>query len=155
MATQKPFDGVEIVESLVNEIELDIHKTALAVLSAVVRATPVGDPKIWQNPVAPAGYVGGHARRNWAVSTAKPINQIRGTRGKGGGKGKATSQAIRQGTKRIESYSVRSRRIYIQNNVPYIVPLNNGHSTQAPQNFVQTAVMAGRNVGRNDRKELP
>jgi hypothetical protein len=125
------------------------------VLAAVVQATPVGDPKIWQNPVAPAGYVGGHARRNWAVSTTRPVDTVKGNPGKGGGKGRATQQAISAGTKKIESYKVATRRIIIQNNVPYIVPLNNGHSTQAPINFVQTAVMAGRNVGRNDRKELP
>lgn len=155
MAGQKKFDALEIIESLTNEAEIDIQKTALAVLRNVVKATPVGDPTLWQYPVAPPGYVGGHARRNWAVSTAKPIDQLKGRPGKGGGAGAAAQSAINEGTRRINSYSVQSKRIYIQNNVPYIVRLNNGHSTQMPANFVQTAVQAGRNVGRNDRKELP
>lgn len=32
------------------------------------------------------------------------------------------------------------RRIVISNNLPYIVPLNDGHSTQAPAGFVQSVV---------------
>jgi hypothetical protein len=155
MAARKPFDADEIIEALDTEAGEDIQSTAIAVLSAVIVATPVGDPKIWQYPPKKSGYVGGHARRNWAVSTARPIDQIRGKPGKGPGASGATSQALNQGKKRIESYSVQSKRIYIQNNVPYAVRLNEGHSTQAPANFVETAVMAGRNVGRNDRKELP
>ena len=152
---KKEFDALEIIESLTDEIEIDVRKTGLAVLRTVVQATPVGNPTLWQSRSAPKGYVGGHARRNWAVSTARPIDGVRGKAGKGGGAGKASNQAISQGTKRIESYTVQATRIIIQNNVPDIVPLNNGHSTQAPPNFVQKAVMAGRNVDRNSRKELP
>jgi hypothetical protein len=33
--------------------------------------------------------------------------------------------------------------IFIANNLPYIVPLNNGHSQQAPMGFIQTAILNG------------
>ena len=152
---QKPFDPVEIVESLEGETTEMVKEIAVAVLSAVVTTTPVGDPKIWQYPPRKSGYVGGHARRNWIVSTAKFVDVVKGTAGKGKGKSAATNTSMRAGERKIDSFKVQSSRIIIQNNVPYITRLNNGHSTQAPANFVQTAVMVGRNLGRNDRKELP
>ena len=38
-------------------------------------------------------------------------------------------------------------RYYLTNNLPYIVPLNEGHSQQAPAGFVEEAVARGvRNV---------
>ncbi len=155
MAT-KPFDALEIVESLENVTEDDVVESALAVLANVVRGTPVGDPKIWQNPAsAPEGYVGGHARRNWHVSLSSPVNTVKGSAGAGPGKGAATSEAITAGTSKAERFTAQKARIIIQNNVPYIVPLNNGHSTQAPKNFVAKAVQAGLTVNQNRREPLP
>jgi len=155
MAT-KPFDALEIVESLENVTADDVVETALAVLANVVRGTPVGDPKIWQFPErAPEGYVGGHARRNWHVSLASPVNTVKGAEGAGPGKASATSEAITGGTNKAEQFTPEKRRIIIQNNVPYIQPLNNGHSTQAPKNFVAKAVQAGLTVNQNRREPLP
>lgn len=152
MASKK-FNATEIMATITDGVNEDVREIALAILRNVVVGTPVGDPTLWQQPTPPPGYVGGHARRNWAVSTARPIDQVRGRAGKGPGDGGASSQAINQGTKRIESYSIRSKRIYIQNNVPYIGMLNNGHSTQAPANFVEKAVQAGTNAGGRGRRE--
>ena len=36
--------------------------------------------------------------------------------------------------------------IYISNNLPYIVPLNNGHSKQAPARFVESAAARVQNA---------
>lgn len=155
MAT-KPFDAVEIIESLENVTEDDVIEIALAALSNVVRATPVGNPTLWQNPgSAPPGYVGGHARRNWNVSLTSPKGGVVGSPGAGGGEGAATSEAIGTGRAAIERFKIPNRRIIIQNNVPYIVPLNNGHSTQAPANFVAKAVQAARTVGATGKKDVP
>lgn len=152
---QKDFDALEIINSIGSESEIDIIKAALVTLQAVVVSTPVGDPTLWQFPSAPPGYVGGHARRNWNVSIGSFSDEVKGSAGAGLGAGGASGEAIAQGRDRIQRFTIEKRRIIIQNNVPYIVPLNNGHSTQAPKNFVQAAVMAGTNSGRNDRKELP
>ena len=152
---RKEFDPLEIVESIANESAEDVQRTALAILQAVVTATPVGDPTLWQNPNPPPGYVGGHARRNWIVSLGSFADEQRGTPGRADGGGAATAEALGKGRREIDQFTTAQRRLIIQNNVPYITRLNNGHSTQAPRNFVQTAVQVGRNVGRNDRKELP
>ncbi len=158
MAT-KPFDAVEIIESLENVTEADVIEIALAALSNVVRATPVGNPTLWQNPgSAPPGYVGGHARRNWLVSLSSPLSGGSGGRGipgRGPGAEAAESETIKTGTGRIKNFKAKDNRIIIQNGVPYIVPLNNGHSTQAPANFVAKAVQAARTVGATGKQDVP
>lgn len=152
----KPFDAVEIIESLTNESAEDAQRVAFAILQAVVVGTPVGDPTLWQShPNTPPGYVGGHARRNWIVSIANTTNLVKGVPGKGGGDNAARSEAISEGTRVIPRFDVERTRLIIQNNVPYITRLNSGHSAQAPANFVEQAVMVGGNVGRNERKDLP
>jgi len=152
----KPFDAVEIVQSITNETDEDVQRVAFAILQAVITGTPVGDPTLWQShPNTPPGYVGGHARRNWIVSLGESVDNINGTPGRGGGAAGSKSEAESNGKRVIPQYDVNRRRLIIQNNVPYIVPLNSGHSTQAPANFVEAAVMVGNNVGRNERKDLP
>lgn len=148
---RKRFDALEIIESISGEAEDDIRRAAFAILSAVVVATPVGNPTLWQNPNPPDGYVGGHARRNWLVSLGNFTDNIEGEPGDGGSGG----NPISEGRAEIDKYNVLVTRLIIQNNVPYMTRLNDGHSTQAPENFVQTAVQAGRTVGANDRRELP
>jgi hypothetical protein len=52
--------------------------------------------------------------------------------------------AIEQAAAVIEGYDIdKNRSIHISNNLPYIGPLNDGHSKQAPAAFVQMAVMDG------------
>lgn len=154
MAT-KEFDALEIGVAIEGTLIEDLQKAALRILQTVVVGTPVGDPTLWQSQSKPPGYVGGHARRNWIVSTRSPVDTVTGTPGRAKGKGAATNTALSKGKRKINAIKADVGSIIIQNNVPYIVPLNNGHSTQAPANFVQTAIMAGLNAGRNDRKELP
>jgi len=150
----KIFDAAETSRALRDAIENDVAETALAVLSKVVQATPVGNPTRWQNPAsAPEGYVGGHARRNWIVSRNTPVSTVKGTAGDGGGAGRATAEATREGSRRIAA-NADARRLIIQNNVPYINRLNAGHSTTAPANFVEKAIQAARIVG-DRREELP
>ncbi len=150
----KKFDASEISNQLRISVGDDIEEIGLAVLSNVVRATPVGNPTRWQNPQsAPPGYVGGHARRNWLVTTLRPGSSVKGVPGKGPGEA-ATQEAIAEGAGKIERAKTSLRRIYIQNAVPYIGRLNNGHSTAAPKNFVEKAVQAANQVARG-REDLP
>lgn len=96
-------------------------QTALAVDQAVVVATPVDT---------------GRARGNWQAQIGSPVREETNTTDKGG-----------QATIDRNEGIIRSRRgtseIYISNNVPYIGRLNEGSSSQAPENFVQIAVQAG------------
>jgi len=153
----KKFEANETIVALDNVLAEDLQETALAALRNVVIGTPVGDPTIWQNPAsAPPGYVGGHARRNWNVSIDAPTDAVVGTAGRGPGKTGATNDAISRGEPIIRGASPRrTRRIIVQNAVPYIGRLNNGHSEQAPVNFVQKAVQAAGQVVGNQRKDVP
>lgn len=155
MAKQIPYNSTEIIKSVDDFIAEDVQRVAVAVLSAVVVATPVGNPTRWKYPKsAPKGYVGGHARRNWSVSIGSPFSGVRGVEGRGPGKNAARGEALNRGKRTIKNFRKANQRIIIQNNVPYIGRLNDGHSTAAPRNFVQAAVATGRRVAINERKFL-
>lgn len=153
---RKPFSAKETINAVRLEVDELSQETALAALSSVVVGTPVGNPTLWQNPdAAPAGYVGGHARRNWNVSLAGFRSDLIGTEGRGPGAGGAAAEAINAGRAVIERFDVRAGRLYLFNNVPYIGVLNAGHSTQAPANFVEKAIQVATVRGDNSRKEVP
>ena len=46
---------------------------------------------------------------------------------------------------KLENFTVKDV-IYISNNLPYIVPLNNGHSKQAPARFVESTAAKVQNA---------
>ncbi len=106
------------------------RNVAKAVYQSVVTATPVGNPNIWREPdKAPKGYVGGNARRNWLVGIGEARTDV--------------VDAAEDGTAAINSAFGDGMEIHISNNVPYIVPLNEGHSHQAPAAFVEIAIATG------------
>lgn len=107
--------------------------TALAVLSGVVLGTPVGNPTLWADGHAPAGYVGGRARANWFVGLGGPNKTVTTA------KDSAGSATVSQGSSVIDRVGP-DQPVHLTNNLPYIVPLNEGHSHQAPAGFVQQAV---------------
>ncbi|MGH1376688.1 MAG: hypothetical protein ACRBCK_10100 [Alphaproteobacteria bacterium] len=43
----------------------------------------------------------------------------------------------------LSAYKIHNT-IYITNNVPYIKPLNEGHSSQSPEGFVDGAIQVGK-----------
>jgi hypothetical protein len=98
--------------------------------------------------------VGGHARRNWRVSTTGFDSTLVGTPGAGPGEFGARSEAIQAGTSAIAKFDVAQGRLYIFNNVPYIGVLNAGHSTVAPANFVEKGIQAATQLG-GGREEIP
>ncbi len=108
------------------------RKCALAVDQTVVLATPVDT---------------GRARSNWIVTTDTPAsNEIPAyVPGKGQSTGAANAQAaINQGQTEIAKFKGEvNGAICITNNLDYIEGLNDGHSAQAPANFVEQAVSAG------------
>lgn len=117
--------------------------TAGAILQAVVLGTPVGNPTLWQKK-PPAGYSGGRARANWQVGLGGPVE------GNVDKKDPAGSATIGTGRSRIDT-SQPGRPIHLTNNLPYIIPLNEGHSTQAPAGFVEAAVRVGEEHARAQR----
>ena len=96
---------------------------------SLVNKTPVGDATHWEHPEsAPPGYVGGHARASWSYSEGVLVSQEFADIDKA----------------KWEEFNVSQVRImaampkkaagkvhYIQNSVPYIQALEDGHSRQA------------------------
>lgn len=124
------------------------RKCAGAILQAVVFATPVGNPTIWKRPEdARPGYVGGRARANWFVGVGGAQTQVSEATDAAGGSTVAAGRAAMVG-------STPGLPIHITNNLPYIVPLNEGHSLQAPAGFIEASVQAGVSAVQAD-KVLP
>lgn len=117
-------------------INAEMFKVAAKALQAVVSATPVGNPELWQSK-APAGYTGGHARRNWQVDidTFTP-SEVEG-------KDKSGATTIAEGVATAKRFNIaRHTRVSLHNSAPYIRRLDEGHSEQAPAGFVSRAVQA-------------
>lgn len=112
-----------------------VRRVAFAVDRAVVMGTPVGNPSLWKRK-APKGYVGGRARANWIPTLEVPY---RGTVDRIDKQGTATIALLAPVTADFRL----GQTIWISNNLSYIVPLNEGHSTQAPAGYVEMAVQEG------------
>lgn len=109
-------------------------KIALDLLAKIVLRNPVGNPDLWQNPdSAPPGYVGGRSRANWqvSVSQSEPGNEPLDTTDQSG--------TVSRGIAAMAAAQPFST-IWIYNNVPYIVRLEYGWSSQAPQGMVRLSL---------------
>lgn len=106
-------------------LEREVQNAAIAILDTVVHRTP---------------HDTGEARKNWvvAIRTSRPPNTPTKETDYDGDATVAEGVAIIQNTKRQPGQA-----IFISNSAPHIVPLNQGHSKQAPAGFVELAVQAG------------
>jgi len=90
-------------------------KLGMQLLSRIVKGTPVDT---------------GYARGNWQTSLDSfPEGAI-------DRKDKSGRETIAAGQRVISGLNKIGQVIYITNNVPYILPLENGHSGQAPAGMV-------------------
>ena len=98
------------------------RKLALEALSRVVKRTPVDT---------------GRARGNWQASIESEVDaEIPAAVAEKRGAGAITAEALTV-TKALQPYGV----VFIQNNVPYILPLEDGHSAQARAGMVRPTVL--------------
>lgn len=107
-----------------------LRECSLAIDQTVVMATPVDT---------------GTARSNWQVEVGSAPEGVVGAfaPGEGGSTGAANaSAAIAQGQATI-AQAKAGDEVHITNNLPYIEPLNQGHSAQAPEGFVEEAIQVG------------
>jgi hypothetical protein len=125
--------------SFANDIEKFVKKTGanadkvmrnvvLDIGKSLVMKTPVGDPKYWKSK-PPKGYAGGHARGNWQHSVGIRVTEEIDCIDKSGQK------SIDRINATIPDKSAGLVH-YIQNSVPYIKRLEEGHSRQAPHGMV-------------------
>ena len=110
-----------ITRDLKNLIERVVIKVSLDCVANLIEVTPVDT---------------GWARANWLPSVGQPIDAPAGARDS---VGTATSDQ-RNGTAAVTKYDLTKGNVFISNNVPYILRLNDGSSTQAAAGFVQGAI---------------
>ncbi len=105
-----------------------VRKVVCDIGTSLVERTPVGDAKHWKSK-PPPGYVGGHARGNWAHSEGvQVIQEIKGVDSSGGNSINRIAASV--------PVKAAGKVHYIQNSVPYIEALEDGHSRQAPNGMV-------------------
>nr|BDD43784.1 hypothetical protein 4 [Spirochaetaceae bacterium] len=95
------------------------RKTALELFRRVVMRTPVDT---------------GRARGNWQANVGSPAVGVVEATDTGGG------STIMDIAKEVESWDVENVAIYLVNNLPYIVPLEDGWSDQAPAGMVKISL---------------
>jgi len=118
-----------------NNVPREVNKVkrqvALAVDQALVLGTPVDT---------------GTARSNWIVALGASQNETRGAYVPlvdGDQSERANAEAAMAQGKGVISQAKPGQAIHLTNNLEYIMPLNEGHSAQAPAGFVEEAVDAG------------
>lgn len=79
----------------------------------------------------------GAAKANWIVSIDRPDStQIEAE----SGQSFANPGAVINHNNSVIRQSYGRKRLYIQNNLPYITALNDGHSQQAPSAYIDTII---------------
>lgn len=124
-----------------------VKSILFSIAGEIMERSPVGDPSKWQGWDASASvrdneahwlrkagfvgeeYEGGHFRANWQIGVnAMPQGEISGI----DKSGNATLAKIRANIPAKAAGLV----YYLTNNVPYAIPLEDGHSKQAPEGIV-------------------
>lgn len=105
-----------------------VRKVALAADQAVVMGTPVDTGRARSNWIAQIGVAPSQTIDAYAPGEA------------GSTAGANTQNAIDQAESVISGYNY-GEEIHLTNNLPYIQRLNDGHSAQAPANFVEQALV--------------
>lgn len=105
------------------------REVGLAVVRAVGRPTPVGQPSYWKRP-APKGYVGGYHRGQWQTTSGEPAA------------GQVGLRSLEAVVSEAEQVKVDlERTTWVTNNGPGIGKLEfKGHSPQARDGWVRAAV---------------
>lgn len=125
------FEIEKFAKKIVPEAQVAFQKKiVLEILRRVVFKNPVGNPSLWKNPNSAApGYVGGRSRGNWQVQIASTNEQeIPGVLD--------PTSVFASGAAKLSGLKPFNV-VWIFNNLPYIVPLENGWSSQAPTGMVR------------------
>lgn len=116
-----------IMKGLEDVAERAVRKITLDVTANLIESTPVDT---------------GWARANWVPSIGASVSVPAPNTGGGVGSAQAKQAA---GIASVLGYTL-GPVVYVSNNVPYITKLNEGSSKQAPQGFVQAAVVKAAKI---------
>ena len=129
---------------LPHEFRNFISFIALTLADLIIDKNPVGNSDNWIRKPKER-YVGGRSRGNWQVTVNHPTEQVIDTIDANGTKTKMNAKAV-IATQVTDDNAIGSV-IYIGNNVPYIIPLENGHSkTQTPNGMVKVSLAEVRSM---------
>ena len=81
----------------------------------------------------------GWAQNNWVPQIGSPFRGTAGTREEAD-EGIISSAQTTAGLSSVLTYDVSQGRAFLSNNVPYILPLNEGSSMQAPAGFIHSGL---------------
>lgn len=94
------------------------------------------------------GYVGGRFRSNWFVSIGTPSRQTTTQVDPSG------TTSIARGTTALAGVTA-GPTIFLTNNLPYAIPLEYGHSKQAPTGVVRVTVSEFQSIVDEQARALP
>ena len=111
----------DVLQNKVYNVQANlVRETAMRVLGNLTKTTPVDT---------------GRARANWNMSVGTP--DMSTTENTGAPDSDATADEVLSGYQ-------GNKAVYVSNGLPYIIRLNEGHSKQAPANFVEESVMLAK-----------
>lgn len=117
------------------------RELGLTLLDRVMKRTPVDT---------------GNARGNWNASEDYPDHKV-WDRGKSdpAGFGENDADALRRGSIVIGDWEMsKGTPLYVSNAVPYIVPLEEGHSKQSPAGWVRLTVVEMKAVAEAEARMI-
>jgi hypothetical protein len=123
------------IKAIVRDLERVSERViAKITLDVVANLTDTGKP--WGTPVDV-----GWARANWVPSIGSPVSKNLRDVPSTSANAAAAQAEQRSAVARIATgYRLDQGKVFISNNVPYILRLNDGSSNQAPAGFVQNAI---------------
>lgn len=106
---------------VMNELKLSIGDfvriISLKAWTSLIYKTPVGNPSLWKTAYPPTGYIGGQARFSWNLQEVKPNTSL--------------PRSWNEGYPAQPSLNNKGfQAVYVTSSVPYMMALENGHSTQ-------------------------
>lgn len=142
MAVSKTFEELaDRLEQRGEEFEKgfqDLIRTATyAALSSAIIGTPIDL---------------GQAKNNWFVSTSTP--DTKSLIPSNEDIGDNAQAVISRASLAIDTWQIGNGSLFISNNLSYIVPLDKGHSKQAPEGMSKQALAAAQQVLRQTKKLL-
>ena len=121
--TLDQFINGDLTEDVMDAVNAVRRRFAFGVFSRLISPPPQGTPRDTNR-----------ANNGWDLTAVSP-----GGADPGPSKKRHTPKRAQESRGEVVRAGVKDP-IYITNNVPYIVALNNGHSQQSPTGFVEAAV---------------
>lgn len=115
-----------------SKFERFLKSIVIQLWAGFIEGTPVGNTVNWKTRYPPTDYVGGRARGNWQMTINHRAQGIIDTIDPDGMK------TMNEGLKVLANLPNNGIgvTIWMTNNLPYIVALENGHSTQKPVGWI-------------------